>query len=48
MFDLDIFAIQLYFVIGGIASKLNTFIMGLLLSFMSMVEVFLVNNYQLS
>ena len=46
--DLDIFAVQLYFVIGGIAFRLNAFIMGSLLKFLSVVKVFLSNNNQLS
>ena len=45
MFGLDVFAIQPYFVTEDIASRLNAFIMGLLLKFLSMVEVFLANNH---
>ena len=43
----DVFAIQPNFVTGGIASRLNTFVVGPLLKFLSMVEVFLANNHQL-
>ena len=46
MFSLDLFIIQLYFLIWSIASKLNTFIIGLLLKFLGMIEVFPTNDYQ--
>ena len=47
MLGLDVFAVQPYFVIRGIAFRLNTFIVGLLLEFLSVLEVFLANNHQL-
>ena len=45
---LDVFAIQLYFVTGGIASRLNALIVGPLLKFLSMVEIFSTNDHQFS
>ena len=42
---LDIFAIQPYFITRGIAFKLNAFIVGLFLKFLSVLEVFLANNH---
>ena len=48
MLSLNLFAVQPYFVTGGIVSRLNTFIVGLFLEFLSVLEVFLANNYQLS
>ena len=45
---LDIFAIQSYFVIGDIASRLNAFVVGLLLKFLGMVEVLSANKHQFS
>ena len=39
LFDLNIFAVQPNFVTRGIASKLDAFIMGLLLKFLSVMEV---------
>ena len=47
-FCLDVFTIQPYLVTEGIASRLNAFIVGSLLKFLSVVEVFSANNYQLS
>ena len=43
---LDIFAIQPYFVNGGIVSKFNAFIIGPFLKFLGRIEIFLINNYQ--
>ena len=47
-FDLDIFAIQPNFVTESIASRLNGFVVGSLLKFLSVVEVFSTKNHQLS
>ena len=47
LFGLDVFAIQPNFIIGDIASRLNAFIMSLLLKFLSVVQIFLANNYWL-
>ena len=48
MFGLDVFSIQLYFVTGSIAFRLNAFIMGPLLKFLGIVEIFLTSDYQFS
>ena len=48
MLGLDIFAFEPNFVIRDIASRLNAFVVGPLLEFLGVVEVFLANNYQLS
>ena len=48
LFGLNVFAIQLYFIIGKIAFKLNVLIMRLFLKFLGMIEVFLVKNHQFS
>ena len=48
LFGLDLFAVQPYFITGGIASRLNAFIVSLFLKFFGMVKVFLTNNYQFS
>ena len=48
LLGLDIFAVQPYFVTGGIASRLNAFVVGSLLMFLGMVEVLSANKYQLS
>ena len=45
LFNLDLFVIQPYFVTGSIVLKLNTFIVGPLLKFLSVVEVFSANNH---
>ena len=45
---LDVLTVQPYFVTEGIASRLNAFVMGLLLKFLGMVEVFLAKKHYLS
>ena len=40
LFCLDIFAVQPNFIIGGIALRLDAFIVSLLLKFLSIVEIF--------
>ena len=45
---LDVFAVQPYFVTGGITSRLNAFVVGSLLKFLGMVEVLLAKKHQLS
>ena len=47
-FGLDVFAVQPNFITGGIAPRLDAFIVGLLLTFLGMVEVLLANDHQLS
>ena len=47
LFGFNVFTIQSYFVIESIASRLNAFIMGPLLKFLSVMKVLLANNYQL-
>ena len=44
---LDIFAIQLNFISGGIAFRLDAFNVGPFLKFLDIVEVLFANNYQL-
>ena len=44
---LDVFAIQLNFITGSIAGRLDTFIVGPFLKFLGMVEVVYANNHQL-
>ena len=48
MFGFDIFGIQPNFIAGGIASRLDAFIVSLFLKFLGMVEVFAANDHQLS
>ena len=48
LFGLDVFAVQSNFITGGIASRLDAFIVGPFLKFLSVVEVFSANNHQLS
>ena len=40
LFGLDIFAVQPNFITGGIASRLDAFIVGLFLKFLDMMEIF--------
>ena len=47
-FGLDIFAVQLNFLTGDVASRLHSLIMSLFLKFLGMVEIFPTNNHQLS
>ena len=47
-FGLDVLSIQPNFITGSIASRLNAFIVRLLLKLLSMVEVLSANNHQLS
>ena len=47
-FGLDVFAIQPKFITGGIAPRLDAFIVGPFLEFLGMVEVLSTNDYQLS
>lgn len=46
LFGFDVFIIQPNFVARDIASKLYNLIMNLLLKLLSIVEVFLIYNYQ--
>ena len=46
--SLDIFAVQPNFLAGGVAPRFYFLIMSALLKFLSMVEIFSANNYQLS
>ena len=45
LFSFDLFAIQPNFIIKSIASRLDAFIVGLFLKFLSVIEVLLANNY---
>lgn len=45
MLAFDIFAVKPNFITGSIAARLNAFIVGALLKFLSTIEVFLTNNY---
>ena len=47
-FGLDVFAVQPNFITGGIAPRLDAFIVGPFLKFLGMVEVLSANNHQLS
>ena len=47
MLGFDVFAIQLNFITKGIAVRFDTSIMSSFLKFLGMIEVFLVNNYQI-
>ena len=47
MFGLDVFAIQPNFFARGVALMFDSLIVSLFLKFLSMVEIFLANNYQL-
>ena len=46
IFDFDIFAVPLNFITGGIAPRLDTFIISPLLKFLGIVEVFFANDHQ--
>ena len=48
MLSLDIFAVQSNFLAGGVASRFDPLIVSSFMKFLDMVEIFLVNNYQLS
>ena len=48
LFGLDVFAIQPNFITGGIAPRLDAFIIGSLLEFLGIVEILTSNNHQLS
>ena len=48
LFDLDVFAVQPNFITQSIALRLDAFIIGSLPKFLSMIEVFLTNNHELS
>ena len=45
VFGLDVLGIQSNFIARDMVSRLNAFIVGLLLKFLSMVEIFLTNNH---
>ena len=47
-FGLDIFAVQPNFITGGIAPRLDAFIVGPFLEFLGMVEVLSANDHQFS
>ena len=48
LFNLNVFAIQPNIITGGIASRLDAFIVGPFLKFLGMVEVLSTNNHQFS
>ena len=48
LFGLNIFAVQPNFITGGIAPRLNAFIVGQFLKFFGMVKVLFGNDHQLS
>ena len=48
VFGFDVFAIEPNFVSGNVASRLNAFIVSLLLKLLSMMEVLLANRHQIS
>ena len=48
MLGLDIHTVQPKFLAGGLALRFDSFIVGLFLKFLGMIEIFSVNNHQLS